>query len=82
LSQLKLFLPSFLHLERYSRFGNRKLRRGQDRLGPLYPQTYEGSFVADVGNVMTSSKVDKCILTGERLKHIPISQYTFKVVGL
>jgi len=24
-------------------------------LGPLYPQTYEGSFVAGVGNVMTSS---------------------------
>ena len=40
-------------------------------LGPLYPQTYEGSFVAGVGNVMTSSTVDECILTGERLKHIP-----------
>ena len=51
-------------------------------LGPLFSQTYEGSFDIGVGNVFDPLEIDKAIELGESLKDIPISQYTLKVIGL
>jgi hypothetical protein len=51
-------------------------------LGQLYPQTYEGSFVAGVGNVFTPEMIDRAIELGEKLKGIPISQYTLKICAI
>ena len=78
----KVFLITIYDAQKEGLVTQEYIDKAKIELGPLYPQTYEGSFVAGVGNVMTSGTVDKCIALGERLKHIPISQYTMKIIGL
>jgi hypothetical protein len=51
-------------------------------LGQLFPQTYEGSFIAGVGNVFTPEMIDQSIQLGDKLQDIPISQYTLKCLGV
>jgi hypothetical protein len=48
-------------------------------LGPLFAQTYEGSFDVGVGNVFDPLDIDKSIALGNELESIPMSQYTLKV---
>jgi hypothetical protein len=58
------------------------INKARIELGALYPQTYEGSFIAGIGNVFTPEMIDKAIELGERLKDIAISQYTLKCCAI
>jgi hypothetical protein len=51
-------------------------------LGPLFAQTFLGSFDVGVGNVFDPLDIDKSIELGNELDSIPISQYTLKVCAL
>jgi hypothetical protein len=52
------------------------------KLEPEFPREYMGQYLGRVGNVFTPQQVDDCIVLGNKLKHIPLSQYTLKSVGL
>jgi hypothetical protein len=53
-------------------------------LGPLFPQTYEGSFEKGAGNVFESRHINQVIENGNKYStsKIPVSQYTLKSIGL
>lgn len=49
---------------------------------PEFPREYECKYLGKIGNVFTPQQVDNCIVLGDSLQHIPISQYTLKCVGI
>lgn len=52
------------------------------KLEPEFPREYECKYLGKVGNVFSPPQVDKCILLGDSLQNVPISQYTLKCVGI
>jgi len=51
-------------------------------LGPLFAQTYEGSFDIGVGNLLDPVDISRAIEAGNKLDSSPISQGAIKIIGL
>jgi hypothetical protein len=49
-----------------------------------FPREYMGQYLEKIGNVFTSSQIDKCIELGKEFDalKIPVSLYTLKSVGI
>lgn len=54
------------------------------KLEPEFPREYECKYLGKVGNVFTSEQIEQCVNLGLEFTtdKIPVSQFTFKSVGL
>jgi len=80
--EFKVFLVTIYDALKAGLVTQEFIDKARIELGQLYPQTYEGSFVAGVGNVFTSEMIYRALELGERLKDIPISQFTLKICAI
>lgn len=77
----KVFLVKIYDAQKEGLVTQEFIDKAKLELGPLYPQTYEGSFVAGVGNVFTPDMINMAIELGEQLKDIPVNQSCLHCCG-